>query len=366
MCSPTQCICAGVTFHQRGILALRIICGTRSPQISACSAWESGSSARPRPARRAGRPASPPGVRRRWTASRVPSTSVARQVWSVPCMPRKSWLRTNSGIGVQDLRSGRRVVHVVEAHQRVAQERRQQRRACPSAFPDRRPAFSMAARRFSLRSRFDVPLGPVAEGQRVLFARGQRGARQLDLGDARGQPVRPARCSASRPCATASRWSASSNSVSSETRRCASKMRDHVLHHLRVRVGIASAAAVPASRSIMRSCGETPAGAWRRQQQLARRCARHRRVRGLLCTLRERRQDAARTRRPPARRECSLPHEDLPQPDQRLHGAGRIGAQRRILDLADGRARCPGTAMMVLSDSVRRFGEQRILRAELR
>ena len=34
--APTQCNCAGVTFHQRGITAVSIICGTRSPQISAC------------------------------------------------------------------------------------------------------------------------------------------------------------------------------------------------------------------------------------------------------------------------------------------------------------------------------------------
>ena len=36
ICIPTQCICAGVTVQNRAVRAVNIICGTRSPQISAC------------------------------------------------------------------------------------------------------------------------------------------------------------------------------------------------------------------------------------------------------------------------------------------------------------------------------------------
>ena len=42
--------------------------------------------------------ASRPAFHRRWMASRCRTTSVDFQVWLVPGMPMKSWLRTNSGL----------------------------------------------------------------------------------------------------------------------------------------------------------------------------------------------------------------------------------------------------------------------------
>ena len=71
----------------------------------------------------------------------------------------------------------------------------------------------------------DVLLGPVAERHGVLLHAAS--ARRAEAGSPPcGRPAgSPARYSASRPWRRLSRWSASSNSVLSETMRCASRMR---------------------------------------------------------------------------------------------------------------------------------------------
>ena len=98
---------------------------------------------------------------------------------------------------MQDLRSGRRVVHVVQPDQRVAQERRQQpadvvqllRIGC--RLVDQRAQVHLALL-------LDVLLGPVAERQRVLLGTAQAMRGKLDFRDARSglrdqRRVRPSR-----------------------------------------------------------------------------------------------------------------------------------------------------------------------------
>src|ERR1700730_1213558 len=97
MCSATQCSCDGVTFHQRCTVALKIICGTRSPQISACSR-EGIRKFCSAPASAYGNDASEPTSRPPALAVQpVPNTSVDFQVCTEPGIPTKSWLRTNRG-----------------------------------------------------------------------------------------------------------------------------------------------------------------------------------------------------------------------------------------------------------------------------
>ena len=96
----------------------------------------------------------------------------------------------------------------------------------------------MAARRFSLRSRFDVLLGPVAEGERVLLDGAQGGARQLDLGDARGQPVhqRGIQLSAAREALQVVRQL---EDVVERNDALRFENADHLLHHLGVGFDVA-------------------------------------------------------------------------------------------------------------------------------
>ena len=93
----------------------------------------------------------------------MPYISVARQVWFDALHAEEIVAAHEQRIGVQDLRSRRRVVRVVEGQQGVAQERAPAGRATSFSFSGSPAAFSMAARRFSLRSLVDVLLGPVAE-----------------------------------------------------------------------------------------------------------------------------------------------------------------------------------------------------------
>ena len=59
-------------------------------------------------------------------------------------LPRKSWLRTNDGIGPQQLGAGRSVVDVVQTHQRVAQQSARDVSCTSRSFSASVPAFSIA------------------------------------------------------------------------------------------------------------------------------------------------------------------------------------------------------------------------------
>ena len=161
-----------MTLHQRGILALRIICGTRSPQISAwvwvgtrkfCSASASAyGSVESDPTSR------PPA----FEGQPLPYISVARQVWEVPCIPRKSWLRTKTGLVYRICAPGRGVVGVVKGQERVAQQGRHQAADVIQLFGIARRFLDGGAQvEFALG--LGMFFGPIAEAHRVLLIGGE-------------------------------------------------------------------------------------------------------------------------------------------------------------------------------------------------
>ena len=82
----------------------------------------------------------------------------------------------------QDLRSRRGIMNIVEAHEGVAKERREQAANDRAASRGRSPPFRWRPQ-YDFALLLDMPLGPVAERERVLLDARERRSWQLDLID---------------------------------------------------------------------------------------------------------------------------------------------------------------------------------------
>ena len=133
------------------------------------------------------------------------------QVWLVAAESDEIVTSHEHRIRVKDLGAGRSIVDVVHAHQGVAQERREQP-ADLAQFLGVTGGLVDGGTEVHLPLGLDVPLGPIAEGERVLLHRGQLRPGELNLGDAGGQLATRALSSFS-PLLTLSRLSERSNNV---------------------------------------------------------------------------------------------------------------------------------------------------------
>ena len=192
----------------------------------------------------------------------------------------------------------------------------------------------MKARKVQLSFSFDVFLRPVAKAEGVLLRAAQRVARKLDLGDARGG-LGDQRVVDFFTLRHALQLIHQFEDRVSEISRCASKIR--IMSSTSwVCASDVSGCDVPASRSIMRSCAEPPAGELVAASSVFTPSRPPSNTSRSFFTLAKRAENCRKRAIRIGGSDGALPVEDLPKSYQCLQRAGCVGPQAQIVDLVDG------------------------------
>ena len=242
-------------------------------------------------------------------------------------------------------------MRVVEGEQGIAQQRRQQRARVLHLFGIAGGLLDGGAQiQFALR--VEVAIGPIAEAHGVLLIGGERGARQLDFADAAGQFVDQLGVEL---LSLGHGLDVIGELEQGIQRDDALRFQDahQVLHHLVVGFGIGGIAGQQVQHLAVR-VADGRVGAEQQLHAVAPRIEEF----AIAAHRGEAADDAGEHGIGLRVGNALLPHQDLPETDQRLEGAGQVGVQRLVLHLADGRHLIQEQNDGLFRDAAR-FAEQR-------